>query len=169
MRWHIVTALTAALFLAGVARADDKANKEPGPLEGTWTLVSVELNKQPLDMSELKEGRLVVKGEKYSFTLGKTHLEMIHKIDMAKKPHTMDMKVVEGPEKGKSYHAIFKLEGDRLTICRYLEFDKERPATFGTEPDTGLMLIVWKRIDAGAGQSSGLTTCIASANSSRSK
>ena len=110
-----------------------------------------EVNKQAIPLENLKDGnvvlvaRLVIAGEAYSFRLGKSRLELTFKVDPSKKPRAIDLTVAEGPEKGKTYHGIYKLEGDTYTICRNVEPGKERPGEFVTRPDSGLMLVVWKR------------------------
>jgi uncharacterized protein (TIGR03067 family) len=144
MKLHFLTILTAVLLL-GAAPGRDTARGDSESLEGTWSLVSVEINAQPLSMDKLKDSRLVVKGVSYSFRLGDARLAMTYKLDPGKSPKTLDLTLTEGPDKGKTYHAIYRLEGDTLTICRSVEPDKERPTEFATMPGSGLMLVVWKR------------------------
>ena len=49
------------------------------------------------------------------------------KLDPAKKPREMDITYDDGPNKGKTHHAIYALEGDTLTICRHQQPGRERP------------------------------------------
>src|SRR5262245_40250826 len=121
--------LLAAISLcqATVAPADESKTDAKGPLEGTWKLTSVQLNAQSLSMEKLQTARLVVQGLKYSLTLAETRLEMTHKLLSDKRPQAMDLTVAEGEQKGKTFHAIYKLEGDSLTVCRNIEPGKERP------------------------------------------
>jgi uncharacterized protein (TIGR03067 family) len=137
--------LTAGLLLAADAPKEDPLQAEKKQFEGTWSLVSVEINGKAVAMDTLKEARLVVKGDKYSFTLGEMHLELTHKPDPTKKPKTLDLTFTEGPNKGKTFQAIYTLEKGQLKICRHLEPGMERPTEFATKPDSGLMVIVWKR------------------------
>ena len=137
-------AMVSNLLMAGAAWAEDKSAKQDS-LEGTWKLTSVEFNAQPISMEKLQDSRLVVNGTKYSFKLGDTRLEMTHVLLADRNPKAMDMTIVEGPDTGKTFHAIYKLEGSLLTICRHMEPDKERPAAFGTRPESGLLLIIWMR------------------------
>jgi uncharacterized protein (TIGR03067 family) len=145
MRCQALLILAVGFLGASPAPADDPAKNDKAKFAGTWSLVSVEINKQTLIMDPLKDAKLVVKGDKYSFTLGKVHLEMTHKVDASKKPRTLDLTITEGANKGKTLHAIYKLKGDILTICRHTEPGQARPTEFATKPDSGLMLIVWKR------------------------
>jgi uncharacterized protein (TIGR03067 family) len=96
-------------------------------------------------MEMLKDAKLVIKGERYSFKLGDTRLELTFAVDQGKKPRAIDLTVVEGEQKGKVFHGIYKLEGDTYTVCRPTEPGKDRPAEFATQPKSGLMIVVWKR------------------------
>jgi uncharacterized protein (TIGR03067 family) len=146
MRQFIASVVTMTLLVAAPLAASDKpAKNDKARLQGTWSLVSVEIDKKAVSMDELKEARLVVSGDHYSFALGKDRLEITYKMEEGKKPKAIDLTVIEGPEKGKTYHGIFKLEGDTYTICRTTEPNKERPTEFATQPGSGLMIVVWKR------------------------
>jgi uncharacterized protein (TIGR03067 family) len=150
MRRLLLPALAAALMLAAAPReAQDQADK--AQLQGTWRLAAVEIDKKPIDMQSLKDdkgvmvGTLAIKGDAYSFRLGKDRLEIVYKLIPDAKPKAIDLTVTEGPQKGKTYRAIYRLEGDTYTVCRHVEPEKERPTEFATRPDSGLMLVVWKR------------------------
>jgi uncharacterized protein (TIGR03067 family) len=149
MRQFIASVVTITLFMSGALVAADKsATNDKARLQGTWRIVSVEIDKKPLSMDDLKDARLVVSGDHYSFALGKDRLEITYKMDEGKKPKAIDLTIVEGPEKGKTYRGIYKLEGDTYTICRSTEPNNERPTGFATQPGSGLMIVVWKRAKA---------------------
>ena len=77
--------------------------------------------------------------------LAETRLELTYSLDASKSPRTVDLTVVEGSDKGKTYRGIYTLEEDRYKICRTTLPDKDRPTEFGTGPKSGLMMVVWKR------------------------
>jgi uncharacterized protein (TIGR03067 family) len=153
MKRTLLLALGATLLLAAAPRGQ-QARTDADRLQGTWQLAAVEVNQKPIPMASLKEGdtpvvgRLVIKGESYSFLLGKARLELTYKLRPGEKPKAIDLTVTDGPEKGKTYHGIYRLRGDTYTICRPVEPGKERPTAFATTPDSGLMLVVWKRVPA---------------------
>ena len=139
--------LTAiGLLHASLAFSDEEKSLGKDSLAGTWKLTSVAINAQSLSMEKLQEARLVVQGSKYSLVLGDIRLEMTHILKADKQPKAMDLTIAEGPEKGNVFRAIYKLEGDKLTVCRNIKPDLERPSEFATKPDTGLMLVVWQRL-----------------------
>ena len=56
----------------------------------------------------------------------------------------MDIKGTEGPNKGKTFLAIYELKDDKLTICYDLS-GEARPTEFKTKPDTKLFLVTYER------------------------
>jgi uncharacterized protein (TIGR03067 family) len=137
--------VVVGLLQSIVSNADERKSAGNDSLEGTWKLTSVEINAQSLLMDKLQEGQLVVQGARYSLALGDIRLEMTHDLHANKQPKQLNLTIAEGSDKGKVFHAIYKLEGDRLTICRSIKPDVDRPAEFVSKPDSGLMLVVWTR------------------------
>jgi uncharacterized protein (TIGR03067 family) len=136
----------AALILLASCLSGNAAQQNEDPLQGTWSLVSLEVNGEALPVEKIKDSRLSIQGDVYTFRLGEMRLALTYQADLSKEPKTLDMTVTEGPMKGKTYHAIFTFENGNLKICRNLEPDRERPTRFGSRPDSGLMVIVWKRV-----------------------
>ncbi len=151
MKLQVLIAAAAGLLIVTGARAADPAKADSNALQGTWRLASVEVNKEVIPLENLNDGyvvlvgTLVIKADSYTFHLGKNQLEFTFKLDPAKQPHAIDLVALAGQDKGKTYHGIYKIEGDTYTICRNVEPGKERPAEFATKPKSGLMLVVWKR------------------------
>ena len=53
---------------------------------------------------------------------------------------------LDGPRKDKEYLAIYKLEGDILTLCSHEErSEKYAPLDFASDANSDLSLIVLKR------------------------
>jgi uncharacterized protein (TIGR03067 family) len=145
--------LTAAagLLLAWAAAADTPSGPGKG-LQGTWALQSLQIDGQAMPVDALKGGRpalgprLVVAGERYTLYLAGKPVFLRCKLDPAHTPGWIDLTFFRGPAKGKVFRGIYKLEGDRFTICRATEPGKGRPAAFATGPKSGLILGVWKRV-----------------------
>ena len=145
MKLHAFIVLTAGLALAGRSAGEDIIRKDQEKLQGTWSLVSVEINGKALPREAIQGAELVVKRGKYAFTLGDTQLEITYKLDPAKKPKTIDITFNNGPQQGKTFRGIYALEKDKFKVCRAVEPEKERPTEFATRADSGLMLVVYKR------------------------
>src|SRR4051794_40353192 len=65
--------------------------------------------------------------------LGRTY-EGTYEIDPEKKPKSLDVRVEEGANEGKTFRMIYKIDGDTLTICE--PRDNDRPTEF-TSKETG--------------------------------
>ena len=113
-------------------------------LQGTWLPTAAELGENPLDEATLKSIKLVVDGDKYTVTVGKAIDKGTTKIDPAAKPKTMDIIGTDGPNKGKTFLAIYELNGDTLRICYDLS-GKVRPTDFKTKKGELLFLATYKR------------------------
>jgi uncharacterized protein (TIGR03067 family) len=137
--------MAASLTLAAQPANPDAGKNDAAKLQGTWSIVSVEIEGKPLAMDKLKDARLAIAGTEYSFQLEKTRLELAFSLNATKSPKAIDLRVMEGPDKGKVYHGIYKLEKGHYTICRTTEPSKDRPTAFATRADSGLMIVVWKR------------------------
>jgi uncharacterized protein (TIGR03067 family) len=137
--------VAASLPLAAQPANPDANKDDAAKLQGTWSIISVEIDGKALAMDKLKDARLAIHGTQYSFALEKTRLELAFNLDATKSPKAIDLRVMDGPDKGKVYHGIYKLEKGQYTICRTTEPGKDRPTAFATRADSGLMIVVWKR------------------------
>jgi uncharacterized protein (TIGR03067 family) len=123
----------------------DPTQDDAARLQGAWAIDSVEVEGNPFAMEKLSDARLFVHGQRYSFRFNGIELEMTYRLDAALTPKAIDLIVTDGPNKGKMFRGIYKLEDDRFTICRTTEPEEDRPTTFSTRRNSGLITVVWKR------------------------
>ena len=130
-----------ALLLLGLLVGADKA-KDEAKLECTWVVVS-----------SVKDGKDDddIKGDKVTFKDGKIHIKNpdknkdvqgTYKVDDAAKPKTIDI-TPEGAD--KVIAGIFKVDGDKLTVCAVHEPGGTRPTEFASKADSGVILVELKR------------------------
>jgi uncharacterized protein (TIGR03067 family) len=131
------------LLSAASVFAQDAAT-EAKKLEGTWTPKAAELSGQPFPDEILKTMKLVIIGDQYTVTVGKAIDKGAVKLDAAKKPKTMDIIGADGPNKGKTFLAIYEIDGDTLRVCYDLS-GKNRPTEFATKKDAPLFLATYQR------------------------
>lgn len=145
--WPLI--LSVGLVIGSDTVDQELAKTDAAKLQGTWTIVSVELGGIPLELAHLNGARLTVQGQRYSFRLEGVALEFTCSLDASKTPRAIDLTVADGLDKGRVYRGIYKLDEDRYTICRGVLPDQERPTAFDTRSDSGLiMMVVWKRASA---------------------
>jgi uncharacterized protein (TIGR03067 family) len=126
----------------------DNVAQDKEKLEGLWQAVALEASGRPAPAGEAKKFQLRFKGHKVVFNPEADNREHAFEIDPLAKPTAMDLTPGDGPAKGKKLPcAIYKLDGDKLTIC----IDKEgqagkRPAEFKTVARDGVTLITLERV-----------------------
>jgi uncharacterized protein (TIGR03067 family) len=136
--------LAAGLLLAADAPKEDVVKKELEKLQGTWKIASYETGGQVLP-AEAVVGTFVIKGDKYTFKTDDQEEEGTLKLDPEKKPATIDLIITSGNDKGKTQVGIYKLEGDKWTICLAMPGNKDRPSKFATSDENDHLIFGLKR------------------------
>jgi uncharacterized protein (TIGR03067 family) len=134
------------VFSIAALAADTAVDKEIAKWQGTWKALSVEHDGKLTPPEKLKPIKLTVDGANYHFQNGDFSERGTYKFDPTQEPKALDIVVGEGPDKGKVYLVIYKIEGDRLTIC--LESaNKNRPKQFTGKAGTDCVLEAWQRVN----------------------
>lgn len=146
----LVLALACALgFVGWSVAADDKEDKvaaEDKKWEGTWVVVSMEVDGEKMPKEAFANMVFTFTGKKYVQKVGETVLEAgTQHLDPTKTPKFMDIHVTEGETKDTKQLAIYEIDGDEARICAASHGEKDRPSKFETKPGTGHMLFVLKR------------------------
>jgi uncharacterized protein (TIGR03067 family) len=138
-------ALVAGVVLAAGFGVDAFA-QTAGKLGGTWVAVSAERNGKPAD--ELRGHRLTFAGDTFVIRRdGQMLYKGTFKTDPTKKPAQIDFRQTEGEAKGKTWRGIYLLEGDTLkAVDNAPDTKKPRPAQFTTKPDSGHVMLTFKRV-----------------------
>ena len=123
----------------------DAAKKELDKLQGAWAMAELEVNGEKVPPEKFQATRLEIKADRYIVNTGRSTHETTIKIDATKTPKTIDMTFQDGDNKGDTAEGIYKLEDDKLTICRPRLPPRERPTEFVTKPGTDRFIVVWKR------------------------
>jgi uncharacterized protein (TIGR03067 family) len=120
------------------------AAKEKKMLEGKWLPMQAEHAGQKLPEAQLKSLSLDIADGTYTVKAGNVVDKGTLKIDPAAKPKAMDIVGTDGPNKGKTFLAIYEFKGDTLRICYDLD-GKARPTEFVTSKDRPFFLAVYQR------------------------
>ncbi len=137
-----VVAMGLAVFmLLGAAAAKDE-----DALQGTWRLSAGEANGKPLSEKQLKDGKLVIKGDHYSVTLnGGEAVTGVQTLASAQGFKMIDITDNRGSHKDQSCLGIYELKGDEFRVA-FAPPGKDRPEDFSTTPDSGHWVHLWKRV-----------------------
>jgi uncharacterized protein (TIGR03067 family) len=130
LSFGLTVAIAASLSLgwgAATARGDEKAQSELlKPFQGTWA-----------SSGEGIEATWTFDGEKIKANVAGMEYSCKGKIDKEAKPFsTIDLVIEDGPEeaKGKTSKGIYKLDGEKLTLCVSAP-GKDRPKEFAQTDD----------------------------------
>jgi uncharacterized protein (TIGR03067 family) len=122
------------------------AKQEVQLLGGTWKLIEATDQGDQLIVQDIRAtfryGKLVLREG------GKVYAESAFKLDPTTSPNAIDLTgISEGPSKGKTLQGIYRIEGDRLTICVPCNPGvRERPTEFKAPSGSKCSLFVLKRI-----------------------
>ena len=139
----ITVSMVLSLALVGADPTPKPDQKELDLLAGEWVVEQLEARGQKI---ALKEDKLVleIKGNRWIFT-GKEKGEIVA-LDNKTNPKCMDVRSAEEGRRGQIDEAIYKIDGDTLTICIHQGKGKLRPVRFETSPELpDTILAVCKR------------------------
>ena len=113
-------------------------------VQGNWKPIKAELAGQPIPDAVMKSISLKLEKGKYEVFAGGTPDRGAYAIDAATKPKSMTIFGAEGPNIGRTFPAIYELQGDTLRICYDLSGAK-RPTEFKSVAGTQLYLVTYQR------------------------
>ncbi len=165
-RWWLLALLTVAalvvlvfLFRAGLGNRrpistalaprpamTPAAKLELEKLYGTWEFVSMEVEGVQKPEADFKKFKAVLAGDQWTVWDG-TNIaaQTTMELDPTTEPKHLDL--IPRPGKGEPIRGIYRLEGNQLKYCDRSEDNGDRPTEFASLPDSGLVLIVLKRIE----------------------
>jgi uncharacterized protein (TIGR03067 family) len=136
----------ATPFALGADNGDD-VQKELKALEGKWKAVAMEAGGKPFPNDNIPDFTFIVAANGKS--TGQTpqgEYQATIAVDPKKAPKTIDNLHESGAQQGKKQYGIYKLEGDKWTVCmtRPGVAESDRPKDFTTK-DTANVVFVFER------------------------
>jgi uncharacterized protein (TIGR03067 family) len=153
MRQHAL-ALGVGLVFVGIgslpAAGDDKDDaikKDRKKYEGTWQVVSLEVDGKQTGEEDAKKITVINEADgKWTIEAdGKVVARGTSVIDPTKKPKTVDLTTTEGDDKGNTALGIYEISDDTRKVC-LATAGKERPTEFAAPSGSGHILAVLKRV-----------------------
>ena len=112
-------------------------------VQGNWKPIKAELAGQPMAGEILQTISLKLDQGKYEVFVGEAPDRGTYTIDSTTSPKSMTVIGTEGPNRGRTFPAIYEIKAGTLRICYDLSGAK-RPAEFKSLPGTKLYLVTYQ-------------------------
>lgn len=148
---QLLTLLFVTVLPFSLCAADKPTNANATAHEGTWKPIAAVLGGVRLPDEALKAITLKITGDKYEVTVaGEPHADKgTCTLDTSTTPKRMTIKSTEGPNKGKTFLAIYEMkDAGSLRVC-YDMSGTEFPKEFKAPKGTPLYLAGYRRPAAG--------------------
>jgi len=114
-------------------------------LQGSWTLTALEVKGQRLSSTELPNGSMIIRADRFTINSSISRASKgTLKLQPSRSPRLITMKFDAGPQKGKSTHGIYELDGDTWKICLAIR-GTVRPSTFASSSDSEFVFETFTR------------------------
>jgi uncharacterized protein (TIGR03067 family) len=123
----------------------DAQKEELKKLSGTFTVEVFEEDGKKKAADDLKKMKVVQKGAEWTFHLGEEITQGKDTPHPDKNPKEIDSYYINGPQREKTVKGIYQIDGDTIKYC-WADVGKDRPKEFATKADSGLTLLVLKRV-----------------------
>jgi len=146
MKTHAALVLFLSLLLTACERKRDASeSKDEDRIQGTWRVVEVEEKGRQRSSEDIKDSKLIVKGDQMDFVRGAETVRVSYRLDPASEPKAIDL---EEAKQG-TLRGIYLLEEEKLTICISFAFGaegKKRPSQFKATRENRLTVMVFQRV-----------------------
>jgi len=113
--------------------------EELGKLQGTWSIIFLEVEGLTPAPNVYAGSTIVVEGNRFTTrAMGAAYGGTIE-LNADVVPNQFKMKFTEGPEKGNTNNGIYELDGDRWRFCLNIK-SGPAPTEFATSPGSGRAL-----------------------------
>ena len=143
----VLVVLAIPLLLAA---GDDDVQKEVKALQGKWKAVALEAGGKALPKEAIPDFTYIIGADgKATGKMPQSEYTATMTVNPKKDPKTIDNVHESGAHKGKKQFGIYKLEGDKWTVCMTPPgaAESNRPKDFDTK-DTTNVVFVFERVKA---------------------
>jgi uncharacterized protein (TIGR03067 family) len=145
---HRIFFVLALLVFPATLIADDDVKKELKALQGKWKAVALEAGGNSLPKASIPEFTYIVGADgKATGKMAQAEYTAAMIINPKADPKTIDNVHETGTQKGRKQYGIYKLDGDKWTVCMTPPGAPEgsRPKDFNTK-GSGNVVFIFARI-----------------------
>ncbi len=132
------------LVLPQFSAADDDVQKELKAIQGKWKTASVEAGGKEFPKNAFPDFSFVADADgKATGKMGKEEFRFTMTVNPKKDPKTIENAHETGMHKGKTQYGVYKLEGDKFTVCisQAGATEADRPKDFATKGNNNVVFV----------------------------
>lgn len=144
MKRLIYVLIGVATPLLAVAAEGDDVRCGLEALQGKWRAVALEAGGKRLPKDAVPDFLFIVGADGTSIgRMGKSEYQANISVDPTKDPKTIENAHETGAQKGKKQFGVYKLEGNKWTVCMTVPgaAEKDRPQNFDTKGTTNVVFV----------------------------
>ena len=145
---RMICVLVVLMVPVVLAAGDDDVRKELKALQGKWKTVALEAGGKPLPKEAIPDFTYIIGADgNATGKMAQSEYTATMTVNPKKDPKTIDNVHESGAQKGKKQYGVYKLEGDKLTVCMTPpgRAEGDRPKDFTTK-DTTNVVFVFERV-----------------------
>jgi uncharacterized protein (TIGR03067 family) len=128
-----------------LAADEPKQRTDEEEFQGEWVMVGLEVREEAVPAEKLAGTSLVIKKNKYTTVVKKKEYPVTFKLDPKQDPKHIDMYIPSDSGEPQLSKGIYKIDGDKLTICRGQAPGGERPRNFVSSASNDHFVVTWER------------------------
>src|SRR5690349_232171 len=114
-------------------------------LQGEWVMVGLEVREKSVPAEKLAGTTLVIKKGKYTTIVKKKEYSVTFTLDPKQDPKHIDMLIPNDSGTPQLARGIYKIDGDKLVICRGQAPGGDRPRNFVSSAANDVFVVTWER------------------------
>ena len=143
MRLFSLLALLGLALPLGAEPPKEMTDQER--LQGEWVMVGLDVREESVPAEKLAGTTLIIKKDKYTTVVKKKEYPVTFTLDPKQDPKHIDMLIPNDSGTPQLSKGIYKIEGDKLIICRGQAPGGDRPRNFVSSATNDDFVVTWER------------------------